>query len=122
MIAPRPGEIVNYCQLTIPPGMDPRVKLELIRRPSLLKILAVLEDSGELTTRGLLTAVNADWRRIHGNLNWLAAHGLVNRRPDGKYVYNSISPLGLQVLRELRAEGLAPAKGRFRAEEDAEAV
>lgn len=90
--------------------MDLRVKLELVRRPSLVHILTVLEERGELTTRLLLTIVNADWRRIHGGLNWLAAHGLVYRRREGKYVFNSISPLGLLALEELRSEGLIPSR------------
>ncbi|MDK2464726.1 MAG: hypothetical protein QI223_08150 [Candidatus Korarchaeota archaeon] len=79
----------------------------LVRKPSAIRILRILRERGELYTRRLLSLVGGHWDRSHATLNWLASVGLVERRPDGRRVWNSITRRGEEILELLEGLGLA---------------
>ncbi len=92
--------------------------LERLRsRPSLLRILAVLEDAGgSLWTREIIRRVGS-WTHTHRRLLELAALGLIRRVPgeaNGRHaIWNELTPLGRDVLSLLRAEGHPSAWVRY---------
>lgn len=90
-------------------GIRPEILKALRRRPSLVRILATIEEGGgALWTREVIRRVGS-WTHTHQRLLELAALGLISRRigiANGRQaVWNGLTPLGRQVLALLRAEG-----------------
>ena len=89
----------------------------LRRRPSLIRILATLDESGgSLWTRELIRRIGS-WTHTHRRLLELAALGLIRRFPgeaNGRHaVWNELTPLGRGALSRLRAEGHPSAWVRY---------